>query len=229
MLAKFENGYFLEICEESEKTDKNNEFDTNECVYLYSIYDDDYDFIDSRFTEQRDIELYYPMNLIDYILEFCEPDDLKGMKNKYEILEYNTMKEFLKSIEEDPNGKWILERKGTRKCNIRHYKSEEAARLNALKEIKDFLDDDLDEDELKTFNDNGYFEYGCEYRFESWNIYKDEYFDNKKDYLLNEIEKELSRANIGVSQYSHELEDTYVIYNHLEKIEKLLNSLKEVI
>ena len=73
MLAKFACGYFLEVIISQDGTE-----------YLYYVYDEDRDMIDSGWTEYRDIELYYPKNLIDYILEFCEPDDVSGT---YELVE----------------------------------------------------------------------------------------------------------------------------------------------
>lgn len=208
MLAKFENGYYLEVVH-----NKN----TNE--YNYEIYDDELDYVDDGWTEYRDIEMYYPMNLIDYILKFCKPDDVEG---KYEILSYETMNELLESLKEDPDGEWILERQGTDNDDIRYYKTKEAARTIMLKEIEEY------DVEYESFSDT-YFEFGYEEFFQSWNLYKKGQFINKKDELLDEIEMELSRADIGISQYAYELLDTDVARNHLEKIKKLINELKEVI
>ena len=65
MLAKFENGNFLEVFINEEKNE-----------YEYCISDKDGNEIDFRWTEYRDIEMYYPMNLIDYIVQYCEPKEV---------------------------------------------------------------------------------------------------------------------------------------------------------
>ena len=49
MLAKFENGNFLEVVINEE----NNE-------YEYFVYDEDGDEIDNGWSEYRDIEMYFP-------------------------------------------------------------------------------------------------------------------------------------------------------------------------
>ena len=83
MLAKFENGYFLEVLVD--------EVEKNE--YEYTVYDKEGDEIEFSWTAYRDIEMYYPMNLIDYIIQYCEPKEVQG---KYEILEQKYMDEYLK-------------------------------------------------------------------------------------------------------------------------------------
>lgn len=209
MLAKFENGYYLEVGNDIEND-----------TYLYIVFNDEFDIEDTGWTEYRSIELYYPMTLIDYILQYCEPSDVKG---KYEILEYETMKEFLVSLEEDLDGEWILERQGTDHDDIRYYKSKEAAKMVMMKETEEYEDY-----ENQDINDE-YCEISDEEFYQSWAIYKREHFDNKKDELLYEIEMEIGRADTGITQYVYELQDTSVARDHLEKITRLINELKEVI
>lgn len=209
MLAKFENGYFLEVLHNK----KVNE-------YEYTIYDEDLCYEDSGWTEYRSIEMYYPMNEIDYILEFCEPDGIEG---KYEILKQETMKKYEKFIAEDPNGKWILETQGTDDEDIRYYKTEEAARIimqnEAEKSKRKYCNIDI-EDYYCNIDADGY--------FQSWNIYEREKFRSKKKKLINEIELELVRINRGITQYAYELQDTFVIRRHVEEAELLINQLKEM-
>lgn len=214
MLAKFENGYYLEIFEEIDKED------VNESIYSYCVYDEDLDYVNNGWTKYRDIELYYPMNLIDYILEYCEPNDVTG---KYEILEYKTMEAFLMSLKEDYNGKWVLERQGTDFDDISYYKSEKAARFNMMKEIRDYEDY-----ENQDINDT-YCEITDEEFYQNWTIYKRKRFKNRKDELFYEIEKEIERTYNGISQYACELQDTSVASSHLDKIMELIIELKEVI
>lgn len=83
MLARFENGYFLEVVVEKDT------FGFHQ--YVYRVLDVDGDTLDDGWTEYRSMDLYHPMNEIDYILEYCEPDYVEG---KYEILEC-TLEEFI--------------------------------------------------------------------------------------------------------------------------------------
>lgn len=76
MLARFENGYFMEV------TVDKDVFGFHQ--YFYTEFDALGDEADGGHTEYRDIDLYYPMNEIDYILAFCKPNWVEG---KYEILE----------------------------------------------------------------------------------------------------------------------------------------------
>ena len=90
MLAQFENGYFLEV--------KVIEYSDGEKEYEFNVIsDNDYYIIDSGWTEYRSIELYWPLDEIGYILEYCDSDPgieiLKG--NKYEILKEETFEEYL--------------------------------------------------------------------------------------------------------------------------------------
>lgn len=85
MLAEFENGWFLEVVHEG------NEYD-------YTIYDNELEENDGGCTEYRNMEMFYPMNEIGYILTYCIPEDFSELDGKYEILEYETMEEYLKSL-----------------------------------------------------------------------------------------------------------------------------------
>ena len=83
MLARFENGYFLEVLVEKDNWGFHQ--------YVYKVFDVYEDEVDDGYTEYRSMDLYHPMNEIDYILEFCEPDWVEG---KYKILECS-LKEFI--------------------------------------------------------------------------------------------------------------------------------------
>lgn len=87
MLAKFDNEVLLEVIVGKDI----NGFH----VYNYTVFDLD-GILDYGWTEYRSMEMYYPMNEIDYILEFCEPDYVKG---KYELLKYETIEEYEKYLE----------------------------------------------------------------------------------------------------------------------------------
>ena len=87
MLAKFENGWFLEVT---------HNVDVNE--YFYEVYDNEFNSVYGSWTEYRSMEMFYPMNEVGYILEYCIPEDFNSLDGKYEILEYKTMKEYLKSL-----------------------------------------------------------------------------------------------------------------------------------
>lgn len=84
MLAKFKDGYFLEVVIEDGE-------------YRYEIYNEERFSEDVGWTEYRSIEMYYPMNEIDYILSFCEPRHING---EYELLKFETMEEYIKSFKE---------------------------------------------------------------------------------------------------------------------------------
>lgn len=213
MLAKFENGYFLEVLHNVEYNE-----------YEYCVYDTDGDMESINWTEYRDIELYYPKNLIDYILEFCEPDEVKG---KYELLDFKDMDEYLDSFGEDPSGKWILERQGDEE-DIRNYRTFEIAQHVMNKEYKEIYGDNNSyhmEDELE----DDYAIIGDEEFYQSWKIYEEKIFENPIEQKFYEIQKELDRADVGVSQYAFELMSTDVIRDHLYKVEQLLNELKEMV
>lgn len=89
MLARFENGYFLEVTigEDINKLP----------LYFYSVLDIDGNELDDGWTEYRSMELYYPMNEVDYILEYCEPDLVDG---EYKILECS-LEEFVEQNKYD--------------------------------------------------------------------------------------------------------------------------------
>lgn len=86
MLAKFKNGYLLEVIHDEEQNE-----------YKYNVYDKNGYWYDGGWTEYRNIELYHPLNLIDYIIVFCDPCFIEG---KYEILKDKTMKKYLKRLKE---------------------------------------------------------------------------------------------------------------------------------
>lgn len=86
MIAKFENGHFLEI-----------EHDETDNEYVFAVYDEEGYQLDYGYTEYRSIDMYYPMNEIDYILEFCEPEYVEG---KYEIVPFESVDEYIKFIGE---------------------------------------------------------------------------------------------------------------------------------
>ena len=205
MLAKFENGYYLEVTYNKIKNE-----------YCYEVFDEDLDSMDDGWTEYRDIELYYPMNLIDYIIQYCEPDDIEG---KYEILEFNTMSE----LEEDPDGEWILERQGTDNDDIRYYKSEVAARFIMMKEA-----DEYEYCEFRKIEKCYYALTGDEF-YQTWTIYKKETFDFKSVEILHEIALEFDRIDTGITQYAYELQDISVISDHVDKLRKLVAELADIL
>lgn len=210
MLAKFENGYFLEVL----FNEKDNE-------YEYTVYDQTGEYEDDGWTEYRSIEMYYPMNEIDYILQFCEPD---GVEGKYELLECQTMEEYIPS--EDVNGKWILETQGNDE-EIRRYPTYEATQKvmqieyeRYLKRKESCMENDI-QDDFAVIGDEEF--------YQSWKIYEEKEFDNSIEKKFDEIQKEIDRADIGASQYAFELMSTSVITDHLYKLEKLIDELKELI
>lgn len=207
MLARFENGWFLEVVH-------------NKKEYNFHIYDEEGWCEDTGYTEYRSIDMYYPLDEIGYILEFCDPI---GVDGEYEILPYKTMKEYEKFLEEDPNGKWCLERQGSEYDDIRYYKTAEAARTIMFKEFNEMAEDYYDLNK----NDS-YCSIGRSESFQSWTIYQKKTSRSKKGKLLNEIELELERIDTGVDQYAFELQDTWVIRNHIEKVEELIIELKEM-
>ena len=209
MLAKFENGYFLETKHDEEENE-----------YKFTVYNEEGYFEDCGWTEYRNIELYYPLNLIDYIITFCSPDCVKG---KYEILKERTMDEYLEQFKEDPNGKWIIERQGTDYEDIRYYKTQEAAKAVMRKETEE-----CEDGEGKIIND-WYCEVNGEEYFQCWKVYDRKTFETEKDKLFDEIDLEFSRIDTGITQYTWELQDTYIIRDHVGKLEKLVEQLKEMV
>lgn len=217
MLAKFENGYFLEVITDIDKADE------SQSIYSYHIYDEDFTYVDWGWTRYRSIEMYYPMNEIDYILKFCEPDDVNG---KYELCPFDTMEEFeayLKDfLAEDPDGEWILETQGTDDDNIRYFKTIEAARTIMLREVNE------NENGENVDIDDDYCTICGEEYYQSWAVYKRETFDTEKERIFDEIQKEFGRIDVGITQYAWELQDTCVIRYHVEKLEELVEQLKEM-
>ena len=217
MLAKFENGYFLEVV--------HNEEDNN---YDFTIYDKNMEYEDDGYTEHRSIDMYYPMNEIDYILEFCEPDYVDG---KYELLEFETMEEYEKHmkefLKEYTNGEWLLERKGTEYTDKRKFKTEEAAQRILKMEYEEMLED-YDCPMSEEIEEN-YAHIGDEEFYQSWTIYKKKTYSSTIEELIDKINMELNRADTGVSQYAFELQDTSVVSDHIYKAQRLLSELKEMI
>lgn len=89
MLAKFENGYSLEV--------NVIQYYDGEKEYEFEVMDDENCFVAQGYTEYRNIELYWPLDEIGYILEYCNSNPgieiLKG--NKYEIMKEKTFEEYL--------------------------------------------------------------------------------------------------------------------------------------
>lgn len=214
MLARFENGYFLEVVVEKDID--------GIAEYAYHVYNEDFWSKNCGWTEYRSMEMHYPMNEIDYILNYCNPKFVKG---KYELLPCETMEEYEDFLEEDPKGKWILETQGTDDDDIRYYKTEEAARIVMMNESKGR------EEKVKYCNiecGDYHYEISGEGYYQCWNIYEREMIRSKKKKLINEIELELVRIDRGVSQYACELQDTWVIRQHIEAVEALVEQLKEL-
>lgn len=211
MLARFENGYFLEV---------------NVCdgEYNYTVYDEDGIFEDEGSTEYRSMEMFHPKNEIDYILEFCEPDCVKG---KYELLGFEDVDDYLDSLDEDPDGEWILERQGYEE-DIRNYRTFEAAQRVMKEEYEEICGDDDSYHMENNIYDNCAV-IGDEEYYQSWKIYEEKTFDNPIQQKFYEIQKEIDRTDVGVSQYAFELMSTDVVRDHLYKVERLIDELKEMI
>ena len=213
MLAKFENGNFLEVVID----EKDNE-------YNYFIYDTYGNEIDLRWTEYRDIEMYYPMNLIDYILEFCEPKEVQG---KYELLDFNDIDDYFDSLMEgEPNGKWILERQGS-EDDIRRYSTLETAQLVMNKEYEETYEDyePCMHEELGDTCAS----IGSENYYQSWNIYEEKDNLSELENAFNEIELQIYRIYTGVEQYAFELQDTSVITDCVDTLKEMIEELKGTI
>ena len=86
MTAKFGNGYFLEVGYYEEENE-----------YVYTVLDEEGYQVDCGYTEYRSIEMYYPMNEIDYILAYCKPEYVEG---KYEIIPFESVDEYIEFIGE---------------------------------------------------------------------------------------------------------------------------------
>ena len=212
MLAKFENGNFLEVLVDTEKGDE---------LYFFTVYDEDGDDIDDGWTEYRDIEMYYPKNWIDYILEFCEP---YGVEGKYKILEFKTMEEYLPS--ENTKGKWILETQGD-DDEIRRYSTFENAQRVMKKEYEEILENKSPC--MDNYLDDDCAEIGDEEYFQSWVIYEEKDNLTELEKAFQEIELQFDRIYTGVSQYAYELQDTSVITDHVGTLKEMIEELKGII
>ena len=215
MLARFENGKYLEVIIGD---------DCGFNKYFYTVFDEDGDELDSGKTEYRSMELYIPMNEIDYICEFCDPDYVEG---KYKLIdEYlgETMDEYLDYLTDGLAGDWCLERQGSDVDDIREYQTEADAKMVMLREVEDM------EEEYESSSIDEYF---CsvhdEEYYQSWRVYKNPVYKNEKEKLFGEIEQEIERTFVGVSQYAWELQDADVIEDHVRKVKSLIEQLKEMI
>lgn len=207
MLARFNNDYVLEVVHNME---------TNE--YEFDVYDDEDCHLTCGYTEYRDIELYYPMNLIDYILQFCEPE---GVSGDYKILDYKTFSDYEARF--DANGDWIVEDSDT-----------------VLEQS--FVTLEIAQDYMKRqFNEENYsdcFESYIDERsayvgkcgsYRGWRIYENKKYGNLEEKLFAEIRRELERANDGITQYAFELNDTDTARSHIYKAEELLGELEKLL
>jgi hypothetical protein len=210
MLARFENGNFLEV--RVAEDDNTKEYD-------FYVYDENGCEVAAGWTEYRDLSMYPDKNEIDYILYMCEPKCISG---KYELLEQKDMDEYLEKYGEDPNGEWILERQGTEYDDIRYFKTEEAAQYNMNVEVTSC-------DKCYKSFDLNYCEVNEDEYFQSWTVYKKQIFDSDIENVFHEIELQFDRIYTGVSQYAYELEDTSVITEHVAELKRMINELKEMI
>lgn len=219
MLARFENGYFLEVVIEKDIY--------GIAQYAYHVYDEDFWSKDCGWTEYRSMELHYPMNEIDYILNYCNP---KFVKCKYELLPYERMEDYEDYLDDlkygESDGDWVLERQGTDDDDIRYYKTEEDAKAAAIIEANE-LSKEMKHSYLRELWN------GCEVSkdeyYQRWSIYKKPTHKTEFERILNEIQLNINRAYIGIDQYACELQDTYVAYTYLDKLDELVNQLKEMI
>lgn len=218
MLAKFENGYFLEVVVEKDMD--------GIAEYVYEVYDKDFCPEGDGWTEYRSMEMHYPMNEIDYILNYCNPKFVKG---KYELLPYETMEEYedyLYDLEYgELDGDWILERQGSDDDDIRYYKTEKDAKAAMMREANELSK----EKKYSTMNelDNGCEVYRDEF-YQRWSIYEKPTYKTETERIFNEIQLNINRTYIGIDHYACELQDTYVAYTYLDKINELIEQLKEL-
>lgn len=135
----------------------------------------------------------------------------------------NENKDFL---EEDFNGKWILETKGDDN-DIRYFNTEEKARQVMEDEYNEILEDHECYMVADIYDNDAYI--GDTEFYQSWKIYKKKSYLNKVEELIDKINIELDRAYDGVTQYSFELMDTSVATDNIFEAEKLLKELEELI
>ena len=83
IMAEFENGYFLIV-----------EVDEIDNEYLFTVCDSEGYYQAFGYTEYRSIDMYYPMNEIDYILQYCDPVFVKG---SYKIIEAESLEKYLEN------------------------------------------------------------------------------------------------------------------------------------
>jgi hypothetical protein len=216
MLAKFDNGYFLEVLIEKDENGK----EELEIV----VYDEVGDFVTIDFAEYQDVNACDSTNLIDYALRTSNVGYVKG---KYKMLNEETMDDYLASCKPDPNGKWVLEAQGTDDEYIKRYLTEEAAQAAMTYAYNEVFDEK--HPCMACECDENYAFLGDEEFYQSWKVYQEKTSDNPLETQLIAIQMELNRADVGVTQYAYELMDTDVIREHLYKVECLLDELKEMI
>ena len=223
MLAKFENGNILEVIHKTTDTVMvyecgkyvEKEIEVDELVY--TVYDENGDDLYDGWTEYRDLSKYPGLNEIDYIIKYCEPN---GVEDEYEFLPYNDIEAYF-SPTETPDGEWLLERKGAEN-DIRTYsRFDEAQRVMQQEYLA------VEASDMCCFSDNALVA-GEEY-YQHWQIDRKEVHSNLIDEKVALLQKELDRAQLGVSQYTYELMDTSVIRDHLDKMETMLEELKELL
>ena len=192
--------------------------DYKENIWRYTVFDRYGDELDDGWTTVVNLELHYPMNEVDYILQFCEPD---GVSGEYEILPYAEVENYF-SPTETPDGEWLLERKGLEN-DIRTY-----ARLDEAQRVmeQEYLSEET-VDERCCFSDNALV--AADGFYQHWQIDQKVTHSNPVDEKIALLQKELDRAQLGVSQYTYELGSTDVIRDHLDKMEVMLEELKELI
>lgn len=216
MLARFENGYYLEVIINKE-----------ELNYDYHIYDEDRWSKDCGWTGYRSMELYHPMNEIDYICEFCDPDFVEG---KYEILPYETMEdyeEYLDYLEDgDDDGDWCLECQGTDYDDMFLYLNKEDAQAAMIHKATELLEE---KQWCDLYQGDDFCEVSGEEYFQRWTVYECDHAYTNKDCILNAMQMNLNRAYIGVDHYACELQDTCVATQYLDELQILLDRLKEMI
>ena len=223
MLARFENGYYLEVLAEI------GEDDPEESIFSYKIYDEYCDYLKGYWTAYRNLELYHPLNMIDYILQFCNPKHLEG---KYEILPYEKMdyyEMYLDYLEDgDSDGDWCLERQGTDYDDVRYYKTEEDAKAAMEKDVDYFKKVYLFKHYYLTSMDD-YCELSGDEYFQRWTVYESPVCKTETEAILNDMQICINRTFIGIDEYACELNGTWVATKHLDNLQKLLNRLKEMI
>ena len=207
MLARFNNDYVLEVVHNME---------TNE--YEFDVYDDEDCHLTCGYTEYRDIELYYPMNLIDYIVQFCEPEGISG---SYQILDYDSFDSYERRF--DADGDWLVECSDT--VIVKSFATLEIAQDYVKREFNQLNYSES----CETCMEDRYAYVGKCGNYTSWRIYEKKEFTTPEEKLFDEIRKELDRADDGVIQYAFELMDTDTARSHIYKAEELLGELEKLL